>query len=70
MYDSILYYGYRIGESAPYEVMCLWIAKVIMLVDNIQLALRHWSQEQPYLVCINPLVVFFVLFTVESVRVL
>ena len=41
----------RVGELAPYEVICLWISKVIMWADNVQLALRHWNLEQPYVVC-------------------
>ncbi|XP_064401415.1 uncharacterized protein LOC135347372 isoform X2 [Halichondria panicea] len=35
------------GECPPFEVICVWVAEAVMWVDNIWLALRHWSLHEP-----------------------
>ncbi len=38
------------GELPSFEVVCLWVAEIVMWVDNIWLALRHWSVHEPIIV--------------------
>ena len=44
------YIIYRTGELPPYEVICLWIADILLLVDNTTLILKHWSINEPLMV--------------------
>jgi hypothetical protein len=42
----------EIGQVAKFEVVCLWIAIALMWLDNVQLAMRHWNREQPYMLAV------------------
>ncbi|XP_019850792.1 PREDICTED: uncharacterized protein LOC109581265 [Amphimedon queenslandica] len=46
----------EVGEVAEFEVVCLWIAISLMWIDNVQLAMRHWNREQPYMLTVLLLV--------------
>ncbi|XP_011408305.1 PREDICTED: uncharacterized protein LOC105315381, partial [Amphimedon queenslandica] len=46
----------EVGEVAEFEVVCLWIAISLMWMDNVQLAMRHWNREQPYMLTVLLLV--------------
>ena len=41
---------FRAGELPPYEVICLWIADMLLLLDNTALVLKHWSINEPLMV--------------------
>ena len=42
----------RVEEFPANEVVCLWLAKGLMWLDNFSIALRYWSTQEPYLVCV------------------
>jgi hypothetical protein len=37
-------------QSVPFEVVCLTVAQLWMWLDNLWLALRHWSTHDPLMV--------------------
>ena len=44
---------YRNGELPPYEVICLWTADILLLLDNTTLILKHWSINEPLMVSVS-----------------
>ncbi len=38
------------GELPSFEVVCVWVAEIVMWGDNIWLALRHWIVHEPIIV--------------------
>ena len=42
---------FRPNELPSFSLICLWISEAIMWLDNLVLALRHWSVHEPIIVC-------------------
>jgi hypothetical protein len=40
-------------QLVPFEVVCLTLAKLWMWIDNIWLALRHWSINDPIMFSVS-----------------